>query len=99
MPKGIAQMPGILVVLLLAVFGPGVGTAHAEDAVLTLSIGPETERFTAAQLLRRADAVELTVPADVSYGRPMTYRAVPVIPLLRPAAAFDTLEARAADGF
>jgi len=92
-------MPRVFAVLLLAVFAEGVGTAHAEDAVLTLSIGPETERITATQLLRRTDAVELTIPADVSYGRSMTYRAVPLIPLLRPGASFDTLEARAADGF
>jgi len=88
-----------LVVLLLAGFGPGVGTASAADAVLTLSIGPQARRFTAAQLLGRPDAVELTIPADVSYGRPMKYRAVPLLPLLGVSAAFDTIEARAEDGF
>lgn len=87
------------VVLLLAGFAPGVGTAHAEDPVLTLSIAPETRRFTPAQLLGRPDAVELTIPTDVSYGRPMKYRAVPLLPLLSVGAAFDTIEARAADGF
>ena len=92
-------MLALFVVLLLAAFPPGVGTAHAEDAALTLSFGPETRRFTAAQLLRRPDAMELTIPADVSYGRPMKYRAVPLLPLLRVRPAFDTIEARAADGF
>ena len=92
-------MPGFFIVLLLAAFAPGVGTVHAEDAALTLSIGPEARRFTAAQLLGRPDAVELTIPADVSYGRSMKYRAVPLLPLLSVGAEFDTIEARAADGF
>lgn len=92
-------MPGPFVVLLLAAMATGVGTAHAEDAALMVSAGPQTQRFTAAQLLGRPDAVELTIPADVSYGRLMKYRAVPLLPLLRAEAAFDTLEARAEDGF
>ncbi|HSJ41387.1 MAG TPA: cytochrome c [Xanthobacteraceae bacterium] len=92
-------MPGLFVAALLAAFAPGIGAAHAEDAVLTLSIGPETRRFTAAQLLARPDAIQLTIPADVSYGRPMAYRAVPLLPLLKAGAAFDTSEARTADGF
>jgi hypothetical protein len=91
-------MLALFVVLLLAGFAPGSGTAHAQDRVLTLSIGPEVRRFTAAQLLDRPDAAELTIPADVSYGRPMKYRAVPLLPLVSVGPAFDTIEARAADG-
>ena len=86
----------LFVVLLLAGFARGLGAA---DLVLTLSTGPEARRYTAAQLLGRPDAAELTIPADVSYGRPMKYRAVPLLPLLSVGGAFDTLEARAADGF
>jgi mono/diheme cytochrome c family protein len=86
-------------VLLLIGFASMAGVAHADDRVLTLSMGSEVQRFTAAELLRRPDAIELTVPADVSYGRPMKYRAVPLLPMLRAGAAFDTIEARAADGF
>jgi mono/diheme cytochrome c family protein len=93
-------MRSLVFVLLLVGFAAGRGTVHAEDRALTLSIGPEARRFTAAQLLDRADSTELTVPADVSYGRPMKYRAVPLLPLLSGVgAAFDTIEARAADGF
>jgi mono/diheme cytochrome c family protein len=92
-------MVALLVVLLLAGFGPGSGAAHAEDRVLTVSIGTEVRRFTAAQLFERPDAAELTIPADVSYGRPMKYRAVPLLPLVSVGPAFDTIEARAADGF
>ena len=85
-----------LVVLFLIGCASAAGAAHADDRVLTLSMGSEVQRFTAADLLTRADAIELTVPADVSYGRPMKYRAVPLLPLLRVGAAFDTIEARAA---
>jgi mono/diheme cytochrome c family protein len=92
-------MLALFIVLLLAGFASGVGPAHAADAVLTLSIPPEARRFTAAQLLGRPDAVELAIPADVSYGRPMKYRAVPLLALLIAGPAFDTIEARAADGF
>src|SRR5512133_2179822 len=88
-----------LSIMLLATLIVGMNVAHADDRVLTLSIGPDTRQFTAAQLLARSDAAELSVPADVSYGRPMKYRAVPLLPLLGGVSAFDTLEARAADGF
>jgi mono/diheme cytochrome c family protein len=93
-------MLALFAVLLVIGFGPGLSTAHAADRVLTVSIGAEVRHFTAAQLLGRPDAVELTIPADVSYGgRPMKYRAVPLLPLLSVGTAFDTIEARAADGF
>lgn len=92
-------MRALVVVLFVIGCASAAGMAHADDRVLTLSMGSEVQRFTAADLLRRADTIELTVPADVSYGRPMKYRAVPLLPLLRVGAAFDTIEARAADGF
>jgi len=92
-------MLALAVVLLLAGFASGSGTAHAEDRVLTLSVGSDVRRFTAAQLLGRPDVAELTIPADVSYGRPMKYRAVPLFPLVSVGPGFDTIEARAADGF
>src|SRR6476659_2493542 len=87
------------VVLFLVGFALTTGAAHADDRVLTLSMGSAVQRVTAAQLLSRPDAIELTVPADVAYGRSMKYRAVPLLPLLRVGTAFDTIEARAADGF
>ena len=92
-------MFAFLVVLLITDFSPEVGAAPAAEPILTLSIGTEARRFTAAQLLRRPDAVELTIPADVAYGRAMKYRAVPLLDLMSVGPAFDTLEARAADGF
>ena len=92
-------MPGLVVLLLLSTFLSLPGISHAEERALTLSIGQEARRFTTAQLLARPDATELTIPADVSYGRPMKYRAVPLLPLVSAGAAFDTIEARSTDGF
>src|SRR5262245_11117112 len=57
-----SRMLALVVVLLFTGFAPASGAAHAEDRVLTLSIGPEARRFTAAQLLGRPDAAELTIP-------------------------------------
>src|SRR5437660_1536251 len=89
----------LFVVLLLAGVGQVSCAAHAEEGVLALSIGPESRRYTAAQLLARPDATELTIPADVSYGQSMRYRAVPLLSLVSVGPAFDTIEARAVDGF
>lgn len=91
-------MRALFVVVVLA-FAAKFGVAHAEERALIVAIGAEVQRFTAAQLLGRPDAIELTIPADVSYGRPMSYRAVPLLKLVSVGLAFDTIEARAADGF
>ena len=75
--------------------------ARANAPALTLSFGGDPRSFTAAELLARPDAATLPIPADVAYGRPMTFRAVPLLALMGAAAdpAFDTVEARASDGF
>lgn len=86
-----------LVMLLAA-----LTSARADDVpALTLSLGGEPKRATAAELLARTDVATLAVPADPAYGRPMSYRAVPLRALLGDLSPtpFDTLEARAADGF
>jgi len=89
----------LALVLLAGAIVPGV--VRADPPTLTLAVGDSTQRFTAAQLLARPDAATLTIPADVGYGRAMTYRAVPLLALLAKSVdpAFDTLEARATDGF
>jgi mono/diheme cytochrome c family protein len=92
-------MLSVIVVLLVGGFSPGVHAAPAAEPVLTLTIGTGSRRFTTAELLARPDAVELTIPADVSYGRVMKYRAIPLLRLVSVGPAFDTIEARAADGF
>ena len=40
--------------------------ARGEDAALTLKLGAEEQRFTAADLLARPDAATISIPDDVS---------------------------------
>ena len=74
---------------------------HAGANTLTVSFGDTQQAYSAAALLARPDAATITIPDDVSYKRPMTYRAVPLLALLggKTDPTLDTLEARAADGF
>ncbi len=92
-----ALLAVVMLIGALAIPGP----ARAEAPTLTLTLGGAPQRFAPAELLARPDAATLKVPADAAYGRPMTYRAVPLLALLgeRLDPAFDTLEARATDGF
>ncbi len=73
----------------------------AAQPTLSISTGGDSKEFSAAALLGRSDAVSITVQNDVSYRRSMSYRAVPLLALLQATHAdrFDTLEARATDGF
>ena len=86
-----------LAALLLASLAP----ALAAEPALRLTAGGTTRSFSAADLLARPDAASITLPRDASYGRPMTYRAVPLRALLAGLAPgdADTVEARATDGF
>ena len=76
-------------------------TGYADERILTIELGSGPQRYTAAALLAHPDVSQITVPNDVSYRHAMSYRAVPLILLLKipPNAPFDTLEARATDGF
>jgi mono/diheme cytochrome c family protein len=91
----------VLALVLMACGLAVPAPARAESPGLTLSLGAEPRTFTAAELLAHPDAAILEVPADVAYGRPMTFRAVPLLALLGKDddLQFDTLEARASDGF
>lgn len=85
--------------LLLALL---LGSAAAPaPPMLEMTIGGVTRKFDSRTLLARRDSAVLTVAHDVSYGRSMTYRAIPLRVLLQsfgPDAA-DTVEIRATDGF
>ena len=89
------------IALLIAVALLACGVARADPSTLTLSFGTGEQRFTAAELLARPDAATIEVPADISYRRPMTFRAVPLLALIggKPDPTLDTVEVRAADGF
>ena len=89
---------------LLALVGAVIGfacTAHADTPALTLSFGGEERSFTAKELLARPDAATIEIPNDPSYGKAMSYRAVPLLALLgeNREINLDTIEARALDGF
>jgi mono/diheme cytochrome c family protein len=86
-------MRAVAVLIALAV------SSGSFAATPVLTVGKK--EYAADELLRRGDVVSLTVPDDVSYHRSMTYRVVPLRALV-PAAQgdhFDTLEAKATDGF
>jgi mono/diheme cytochrome c family protein len=64
--------------------------AGAAEPALTVTAGGKPVTHAASALLAHADAVTVTIPRDVAYGRAMTYRAIPVATLLagiRPAAS------------
>ncbi len=90
------------VLLCLYVLWGNAGKAGPDEQSLVLSRAGVTRRFTASELLARADAAEVAIAGDVSYGRNALYRAVPLLDLLSelpPDSRSDTLESRAADGF
>jgi mono/diheme cytochrome c family protein len=75
--------------------------AGASEPTLRITDSGTERDFTASALLSRPDRISLNVPNDVSYGRSMQFSAVPLLGLLGSSinGRFDTLEARAADGF
>jgi mono/diheme cytochrome c family protein len=87
--------------LLLVLWSFNVEACTAAERILTLSFGAHPQRISATELLARPDAAVLIIPKDVSYGREMTYRAVPLLGLIGDAlnSGIDTIEARALDGF
>ena len=77
------------------------GLARAAEPVLEIAVGGETRSYTGDQLLARPDAATIEVEKDVTYGGPMTYRAVPAAALLS-GLTFpldSVVEAVAVDGF
>ncbi|MEP9348117.1 c-type cytochrome [Xanthobacter sp. KR7-225] len=75
--------------------------AARSEPELSLTADGRTRTYTAVQLLARPDAVSVTVPSDVAYGGTATYRAVPVLNLLKEAGipADAPIQIRALDGF
>lgn len=70
------------------------------ETALVIGNGASEQRFTIDQLLRRPDAVTLSVSGDV-YHSAVTYRGVPLLAILGDSTdpRFDTIEAKARDGF
>lgn len=68
-------------------------------AQLTLDLGAGSRQWQTDALLRHPKAQEIHIDQDVSYKRPMTYRAVPLAALLEGIRPDDHLQAVALDGF
>ena len=91
-------MAALACALAFALALPAAARAEPE---LTLKADGAARTYTAAQLLARPDTVSVTVPSDVAYGGTATYRAVPVLNLLKEAGipADAPIQIRALDGF
>src|SRR5262245_9211512 len=96
--EGTQTMRALLAAALLVLVVP----VAAQEPVLEVSLGGDTRRFTRDALLARPDVVTVEVAKDITYGRPMTYRAVPLATLLAgllTPSDNDVVETVAADGF
>jgi mono/diheme cytochrome c family protein len=89
-----------LAIILLCGLPPAAPVAAAE-AVLEIAIGGATRQFARDALLARPDAAGIEIAADVSYGRAMHYRAVPLAALMAGLAppVDSVIEAVSRDGF
>ncbi len=68
-------------------------------AQLHLELGATPRQWSSAELLGHPEAQDISIEQDVSYKRPMHYRAVPLVTLLKGVTASDHLQAVALDGF
>ena len=68
-------------------------------AQLHLELGASAHEWSSAELLGHPEAQDISVDQDVSYKRPMHYRAVPLATLLGGVSPSDHLQAVALDGF
>lgn len=68
-------------------------------AQLTLQLGSGDKQWQSAELLQHPQARDIRIEQDVSYKKPMTYRAVPLAVLLEGVKPDDHLQAVALDGF
>jgi mono/diheme cytochrome c family protein len=79
-----------------------IASPHAAaDPVLDITIGGETRTFSRDTLLARPDVTDIDIPADIAYGKPMQFRAIPLAALLAPfrVPADSVIETVALDGF
>ena len=74
-------------------------TLPLHAAELSIDLGHGAHTYSTSQLLARSDVRNIDIPNDVSFKRPMHYRAVPLKALLEDASAEDTLLFVATDGF
>ena len=94
-------MRGLAMWALVSIAAMLSSWTEAAQPTLSINAGGHSQEYDASSLLGRPDVVSITVPDDVSYRHAMTYRGIPLLALLKGSATdrFDTLEARATDGF
>jgi len=71
----------------------------ARAAELKIELGQRSVTYQTDTLLQRPDVRTINVPADVTFQRPMHYRAVPLAAMLDGIAPTDHLQFVASDGF
>src|SRR3954466_14022922 len=59
-----------------------VSSGASADPLLDIVIAGQSRQFGRDELLLRSDVADVAVSSDVAYGKPMTYRAVPLASLL-----------------
>jgi len=76
-------------------------TTSAAEATLAVTIDEKVHRYSAETLLARPDVVTIQIEHDVSYGRQMTYRAIPLAAIFGKQVANENMfwEVKALDGF
>jgi mono/diheme cytochrome c family protein len=84
---------------LICSFALSAQAADPAAATLTLTLPDGVHTWTTGQLLTHPKARQVQVTEDVSYKRPMTYRAVPMAALLTGVTADEHVQAVATDGF
>jgi mono/diheme cytochrome c family protein len=87
----------VLALSLLCLHSPG----SAADAILDVIVNGDTRRFSREALLARPDATEVEITADIAYGKPMRFRAIPLAGLFAglQLPADSVIETVARDGF
>lgn len=87
----------VIVLLLTCLVRPGV----TADPVLHITVGGETRQYSRDALLARPDVTTIEIAADIAYGKPMRFRAVPLAALLAGlnVPAGSVIETVARDGF
>lgn len=73
--------------------------AYAADPVLELAFSNQHQKLARADLLKHPALRTIMIPADVSYKRPMEYRALPLLSILRDVSKVEMVQFKAEDGF
>lgn len=97
-PRWARRVAGLFVIAMM--LSPGTPNAAA-NPVLTVTIADETRAFSRDALLARPDVADVDISADIAYGKPLRFRAIPLASLLAPFRAPEgsVIESVAVDGF